>query len=157
MSILTEVELLRRIPLFSNIDTSRLKLLAFTSERLTYNAGAVLFREGDRGDSAYLLLEGKVDVVVHAPSGEDVIVASLGANNIVGEMSLLCEMPRTATVIAAEPLDTLRIKKDQFFQLMRDLPQITLEIMRELATRLHHVNQDLSAARAKLRAAGLEQ
>ena len=158
MSILTEVELLRRIPLFSNIDTSRLKLLAFTSERLTYNQGAVLFREGDRGDSAYLILEGKVDVAVHSPTGgEDVVVASIGANNIVGEMSLLCEMPRTATVIAAEPLDTLRIKKDQFFQLMRDLPQITLEIMRELATRLHHVNQDLSAARAKLRAAGLEQ
>jgi CRP-like cAMP-binding protein len=156
MSIQTEVELLRRIPLFANIDTSRLKLLAFTSERLTFNAGAVLFREGDRGDSAYLILNGKVDVSVGSPNGE-VVVAHVGANNIIGEMALLCEMPRTATITATEPLDTLKIKKDQFFQLMRDLPQITLEIMRELAIRLHHVNQDLSAARAKLRAAGLEQ
>lgn len=156
MSILTEVELLRRIPLFANIDTSRLKLLAFTSERLTFNAGAVLFREGDRGDSAYLILQGRVDVSVASPNGE-IVVAHIDANNIVGEMALLCEMPRTATVTAAEPLDTLKIKKDQFFQLMRDLPQISLEIMRELAIRLHHVNQDLSAARAKLRAAGLEQ
>lgn len=156
MSILTEVELLRRIPLFANIDTSRLKLLAFTSERLTFNAGAVLFREGDRGDSAYLILQGRVDVSVGSPNGE-IVVAHIDANNIVGEMALLCEMPRTATVTAAEPLDTLKIKKDQFFQLMRDLPQISLEIMRELAIRLHHVNQDLSAARARLRAAGLEQ
>jgi CRP-like cAMP-binding protein len=156
MSILTEVELLRRIPLFANIDTSRLKLLAFTSERLTFNAGAVLFREGDCGDSAYLILQGRVDVSVGSPNGE-IVVAHIDANNIVGEMALLCEMPRTATVTAAEPLDTLKIKKDQFFQLMRDLPQISLEIMRELAIRLHHVNQDLSAARAKLRAAGLEQ
>lgn len=155
MSILTEVELLRRIPLFSNIDTSRLKLLAFTSERLTFEDGAILFREGDRGDSAYLILTGKVDISVGSPNG-DVVVASLGANNIVGEMSLLCEMPRTATVTAAEPLDTLRIKKDQFFGLLRDLPQMTLEIMRELAVRLNNVNKELSAAHAKLRAAGLE-
>jgi CRP-like cAMP-binding protein len=155
MSIQTEVELLRRVPLFANIDTSRLKLLAFTSERLTFNAGAVLFREGDRGDSAYLILEGKVDVSVGSPNG-DVVVAHLGANNIVGEMALLCEMPRTATITAAEPLDTLKIKKDQFFQLMRDLPQMTLEIMRELAVRLNNVNKELSAAHAKLREAGLE-
>jgi len=155
MSILTEVELLRRIPLFSNIDTSRLKLLAFTSERLTFEDGAILFREGDRGDSAYLILTGKVDISVGSPNG-DVVVASLGANNIVGEMSLLCETPRTATVTAAEPLDTLRIKKDQFFGLLRDLPQMTLEIMRELAVRLNNVNKELSAAHAKLRAAGLE-
>lgn len=155
MSIQTEVELLRRIPLFANIDTSRLKLLAFTSERLAYNAGAVLFREGDRGDSAYLILSGKVDVSVGSPNG-DVVVAHIGANNIVGEMALLCEMPRTATITAAEPLDTLKIKKDQFFQLLRDLPQMTLEIMRELAVRLNNVNKELSAAHAKLRAAGLE-
>jgi len=155
MSILTEVELLRRIPLFANIDTSRLKLLAFTSERLTFENGAVLFREGDRGDSAYLILTGKVDISVGSPNG-DVVVAHLGANNIVGEMSLLCETPRTATVTAAEPLDTLRIKKDQFFGLLRDLPQMTLEIMRELAMRLNNVNKELSTAHAKLRAAGLE-
>lgn len=155
MSILTEVELLRRIPLFANIDTSRLKLLAFTSERLTFENGAILFREGDRGDSAYLILTGKVDISVGSPNGE-VVVASLGANNIVGEMSLLCETPRSATVTAAEPLDTLRIKKDQFFGLLRDLPQMTLEIMRELAVRLNNVNKELSTAHAKLRAAGLE-
>lgn len=155
MSILTEVELLRRIPLFSNIDTSRLKLLAFTSERLTFENGAILFREGDRGDSAYLILTGKVDISVGSPNG-DVLVASVGANNIVGEMSLLCEIPRSATVTAAEPLDTLRIKKDQFFGLLRDLPQMTLEIMRELALRLNNVNKELSTAHAKLRAAGLE-
>src|SRR5262245_37162584 len=155
MTLQTEVELLRRIPLFANIETSRLKLLAFTSERLAFDAGATLFSEGDRGDSAFLLLKGSVDIAVSSPSGP-VVVATLGENNIVGEMALLCEMPRTATVTAKEPLDTLRIKKDLFFQMLRDLPQMTLEIMRELAVRLHNVNKDLASAHAKLRAAGLE-
>ena len=155
MSIQAEVDLLRRVPLFANIDTSRLKLLAFTSERLSFDPGAVLFREGDRGDCAYLILKGKVDVAVNSPKGE-VVVAHIGANNIVGEMALLCEMPRTATIIAAEPLDTLKLKKDQFLQMLRDIPQMPLEIMRELAVRLNNVNKELSAAHAKLRAAGLE-
>ena len=51
---------------------------------------------------------------------------------------------------------TLKIKKDLFFQMLRDLPQMTLEIMRELAVRLHNVNKELAAAHAKLRQAGLE-
>ncbi|MDZ4741313.1 MAG: cyclic nucleotide-binding domain-containing protein [Alphaproteobacteria bacterium] len=155
MSIHAEVDLLRRIPLFASIDTSKLKLLAFTSERLTFASGAVLFREGDRGDSAYLILSGVVSVSVASPKG-DVVVASIGSNNIVGEMALLGEMPRTATLTATEPLETLKIKKEQFFQLLRDLPQMTLEIMRELAARLNNANKELAAAHAKLRAAGLE-
>jgi CRP-like cAMP-binding protein len=52
-------------------------------------------------------------------------------------------------------VETLRIRKDQFFQLLRDLPQMTLEIMRELAVRLNNANRELSAAHAKLRDAGL--
>ena len=93
--------------------------------------------------------------MIASPNGP-VVVASLGANNIVGEMSLLCETPRTATVVVIDTLDTLRIKKDQFMQMLRDIPQMTLEIMRELAVRLNHVNHELSSAHAKLRAAGLE-
>jgi CRP-like cAMP-binding protein len=155
MSIHAEVDLLRRIPLFANIDTSKLKLLAFTSERLMFESGAVLFREGDRGDSAFLILSGKVSVSVSSPNGE-VVVAAIGSHNIIGEMALLGEMPRTATLTATEPLEALKIKKDQFFQLLRDLPQMTLEIMRELAVRLNNANKELSAAHAKLRAAGLE-
>src|SRR5215468_475127 len=90
MSIHLEVDRLRRIPLFAAIDTGKLKLLAFTSERLAFDKGAVLFRQGDRGDSAFLILEGAVDVIVDSPSGP-VTVAHLGQNAFVGEMSLLCD------------------------------------------------------------------
>ena len=154
MSIHSEVDLLRKIPLFANIDTAKLKLLAFTSERLTFQSGAVLCREGERGDSAYLILSGKVAVNVNTPKGP-VTVATLAEHNIVGEMALLGDIPRTATIVATEPVETLRIRKDQFFQLLRDLPQMTLEIMRELAVRLNNANRELSAAHVRLRDAGL--
>lgn len=149
MSIHAEVDLLRKVPLFANIDTAKLKLLAFTSERLAFPAGAVLFNEGDRGNSAYLLLSGKVNVSLKSAQGP-VVVATIGQHNIVGEMALLGDMPRTASVIASEPVEALKIKKDQFFQLLRDLPQMTLEIMRELAIRLNNANKELSAAHARL-------
>jgi CRP-like cAMP-binding protein len=155
MSILSEVDRLRRIPLFAQIDTSKLKLLAFTSERLAFEKGAVLFKQGDRGDSAFLILEGSVDVVVDSANGP-VTVAHLGQNAFVGEMSLLCDTPRTAAVVATAPLDTLKIKKELFFQLLRDMPQMTLEILRELAERLNNTNKELSTAYAKLRSAGIE-
>ena len=155
MSILSEVDRLRRIPLFAQIDTSKLKLLAFTSERLAFEKGAVLFKQGDRGDSAFLILEGSVDVVVESANGP-VTLAHLGQNAFVGEMSLLCDTPRTAAVVATAPLDTLKIKKELFFQLLRDMPQMTLEILRELAERLNNTNKELSTAYAKLRSAGIE-
>jgi CRP-like cAMP-binding protein len=147
MSIHAEVDSLRKVPLFASIDTAKLKLLAFTSERLSFPSGAILFREGERGDSAYLLLEGRVDVSLKSPHGP-VVVATIGQHNIVGEMALLGDMPRSATVTATEPVEALRIGKEQFFQLLRDLPQMTLEIMRELALRLSNANRELAAAHA---------
>jgi CRP-like cAMP-binding protein len=149
MSINAEVESLRKVPLFANIDTAKLKLLAFTSERVVFPAGVALFREGERGDCAYLLLSGQVDVALDAAHGP-VVIATIGQHNIVGEMALLGEMPRSASITTKEPVEALLIRKDQFFQLLRDLPQVALEIMRELALRLNSANRELAAAHARL-------
>ena len=64
MSLNEEVEALRSVPLFAKIEPSKLKLLAFTSERLTFPAGGELFHQGDPGDAAYIILDGQADVVV---------------------------------------------------------------------------------------------
>jgi CRP-like cAMP-binding protein len=153
MSLQTEVDQLRRIPLFAQIDTAKLKLMAFTSERLRFAAGQALFREGDPGDGAYLILEGSVDVQLNSDAGP-IAIAHLTQNAFVGEMSILCEVPRTANVVACEPVDALKIKKETFFQLLKDVPQMALEIMRELAQRLHHTNEELRDARERLKASG---
>ena len=69
MSLQEEVELLRNIPLFAKIEPSKLKLLAFTSERLTYSQDEILFSQGDDGDSAYIIIGGEADIVVNTPGG----------------------------------------------------------------------------------------
>ena len=144
MTLQEEVELLRNIPMFSNIEPSKLKLLAFTSERLTFGEGDVLFNEGDPGDSAFIIVDGSADVNINTPGGE-ITVAQLGRNHIVGEIAILCDVPRTASVKATTRLDTMVISKDLFFRLIMEFPQIAVAIMRELAERLEKTNAQLRA------------
>lgn len=151
MSLHKDMEVLRSIPLFAKIEPAKLKLLAFTSERLSFMADDEICREGDHGDAAYIILEGQADVSVSTPNGP-LSVATLGKNDIIGEIAVLCDVPRTATVTAKTDLETLQVAKENFFQLVTQFPQIGVQVMHELAERLHHTTQDLTQARAKLAA-----
>ncbi len=149
MSIKEEVDLLRRIPLFANVEPSKLKLLAFTSERIAFEAGHILFNQGDMGDAAYIVIEGEAEVLVNGPVGP-VQVAVLGRNAIVGEIAILCDVPRTATIRARERLVCLRISKELFLRLINEFPQIAVAVVRELAHRIEMDNVKLQAALAEV-------
>jgi CRP/FNR family transcriptional regulator, cyclic AMP receptor protein len=149
MSLTKDVEILRNIPLFAKVEPAKLKLLAFTSERLEYVSGDELFHQGDYGDAAYIILEGAADVLVDTPKGA-VNVATLGKNQIIGEIALLCDVPRTATVVAHGDLEALRVSKDGFFHLVSQFPQVGIEVMSELASKLNRTTQALTVARARL-------
>ena len=153
MSLQQEVDLLKRIPLFARIEPSKLKLLAFTSERLTFQPGQLLMKQGDMGDAAYVIMDGKVDIIIDTPGGP-LKVAELGKNAFVGEMAILCDVPRTASVAATEACTTLKISKDLFFRLVKEFPEMAVEIMRELARRVEAMNVRLAEANRKLTQAG---
>lgn len=135
MSLREEVELLRNIPLFSNIEPAKLKLIAFTSERLVFEPGADLCRQGDPGDAAYIIIRGEADVTLETPAGA-MHLSRLGRNDIVGEIAVLCDVPRTATVTAVTELEALKITKDLFFRLLQEFPVIAVQLLREIAKRL---------------------
>ncbi|MFW5833582.1 MAG: cyclic nucleotide-binding domain-containing protein [Pseudomonadota bacterium] len=143
MNLNDDVQALKTIPLFAKVDQTKLKLLAFTSERLTYMASDELFHQGDTADAAYIVMEGEAEVLVDTPEGA-VRVAKIGRNDIVGEIAILCDVPRTATVRAVTDLVTLRISKDGFFHLVTQFPEVGIEIMAELASRLHQTTQQLT-------------
>lgn len=149
MSIMDDVDLLRRIPMFAKIDPAKLKLLAFTSERVTFEAGQELFHQGDSGDAAYIIVDGSTDVLLDSPQGP-VVVAKLGTNSLVGEMAILCDMPRTATIKAVTRVTTLKISKDLFFRMVTDFPSMGVEVMRELAHRLEKTTAELRDARSRV-------
>jgi CRP-like cAMP-binding protein len=143
-----EVRMLRMVPMFSGMAPAKLKLLAFTSERVAYRAGDVLFRQGEDGDAAFVILEGRADVVLETPNGE-VKVAEVAENAIVGEIAIMCDVARTATIRAVTNVEALRISKENFKKLLLDFPEMTLEVVRVLAERLTRTTAELTEARAK--------
>lgn len=150
MSINSEVESLRSIPMFKGIEPAKLRLLAFISERMTFRPGEVLCKQGEPGDSAYIILSGMADVLVDTGGGHLRKVAENKQNDVVGEIAILCDTPRTATVSATSDLVALNISKDNFFKLLKEFPDVSLEVMRVLARRLERTTRDLADVRGKL-------
>ncbi len=149
MSLKQEFELLQRFPIFAEIEPTKLKLLAFMSERVGFDPGKIVMRQGDPGDAAYLIIDGHAEVIAETPVGP-VILATLGANEIVGEMAILCDRPRNATVRAKDRLIALRISKEPFMRMVREFPNMAISIMQELADRLDASNNQLRAAHAEM-------
>ena len=135
MSLDSEVELIRRFPLFAKIDLATLKLLCFSSERLTFEVGQVMFNVGDSADAVYILIDGYVAITRPTPTGP-VVVGTLGPKEIVGEIAIFGDVPRTATITATSRVDALRIAKDQLMSIIRANPDAALELIRQLALRL---------------------
>ncbi|CCQ73515.1 Putative ABC transporter related protein [Magnetospira sp. QH-2] len=130
-----QAEVLARLPFFAAMDRSTLKLIAFTSEQLTYEPGELLIRQGDFGTNAYVTLEGAVDITVNAPDGE-MKVAELGSGEMIGELALLCEIPRTANVKATTKVTALSISKDTFTKLVLQNSAMAAELSKVVASRL---------------------
>ncbi len=140
-----EISALSQVPLFSEMDPSQLKLLAFTSERLTYDQGQNLFLQGDLGNAAYVILEGAVDIIVG--EGEDELVVNhLERNELVGDMALLSTKPRSATVRAATDVTVLELKKELFLDLLEGSPHVAAHIARVMSDRLYNLTAQFQEA-----------
>lgn len=138
-TIESDVKSLCQVSMFGGIDPARLKLLAFTSERMQYVAGQRFFSKGDPSDAAYFILEGRVRVTLDEPEGERVL-AELGPGACVGEMGVLGDHKRSATIVAAEDTTVLRTDRTIFLELLEHFPKMAMAIMRELAMRLERTN-----------------
>ena len=149
MSLEKEVKLLRNISMFSNIEVSKLKLLAFASDWLTFEPQQILFNQGEMGDAAFVIIEGEVEILVEGGEGP-MLISKRGKNDVIGEIAIFCDVPRTATVRASTEVVTLRITKDVFMQIVNGHPAVAVEIIRILADRLAKNTEELSRVKAKL-------
>ena len=121
--------------MFERLPPSKLKLLAFTSELVTYEHGDLLFQQGDNADSAYLIVDGEAEILSEAGSGP-VVVGVLVKNELVGEMGVLTNSPRSASIRAKDGLKTLKIDGEVFVKLITENPTVALDVMRQLSDKL---------------------
>ena len=148
MSLQQETEVLRNIPMFSTIDPARLKLLSFTSERVSYMAGEEFIKQGELGDSAFVIISGEADVIIQTPDGP-LTIGVVPAGQLVGDIALLRSGRRTATLRAKTPVTGLLLSRDVFFHLLREFPDFSLAVMRDLAARLERTTSQLGEARRR--------
>ena len=149
MSLNQAVQVLQEMPLFRNIDLKRLRVVAMMGESRTYRAAERLFEKGDEGDAAYIIIDGEVEVLVPADGGEQ-SVAVLSKGEIFGELAVICDQARSTAIAARTNLEALRLDRNTVLNLMREFPDITLEMVRILGGRLERTTRELSQARAKL-------
>jgi len=142
-----EIDVLARIPLFASLSRARLKLMSFASERFTYVAGEEVFHQGDVGDKAYVIVEGDADVIIHTADGPRRIVG-MKRGELFGELALLCEAPRSATIRAANELSVMTISKDVFLKMVAEDVEMSARVTKAIAERLERTTRDLSSASA---------
>jgi CRP/FNR family transcriptional regulator, cyclic AMP receptor protein len=130
-------EALARVDLFSTLDKKELQLLANNSQERTYSAGTTIFSQGDTGVGLYIIEVGRVRVsIAHNPDRAEEEVAVLGSGAVVGEMALLDDLPRSASVTALEDVTALLLPVWEFRGILRGHPDIALKMLAVLSRRL---------------------
>lgn len=131
--------------MFAKMETSKLKLLAFASEMVSFEAGDTVFNLGDSADCAYVIMVGAVDVMTETENGP-IVTVTLSQNQLIGELGLLNNSPRIATLVAHGPLKAMKITGDMFFRLLRENSDVALDVIRMLSdklTRSHYLVETL--------------
>ncbi len=143
----SETKLLRELPLFANLDMSKLRLLAFTSDRMTYEIGELIVKQGDQGDAAFVVLDGEAEVILEGEDGTETTLYVMSRGQVMGELAMLCDTPRSATVRARSSMTALRLNRDVFVELARQDPYFSFEMTRDLGMRLLRTTAELNSRR----------
>jgi CRP-like cAMP-binding protein len=106
-------------------------------------AGAALCQEGDFGDTMYFVVHGSLQISKRVIQGADKVIATLGVGQYAGDLSLLTGAQRNATIRAVEETEVVEIDQEAFLQLIHEQPHVGLDLMRQLAHRLHATTEEL--------------
>ena len=135
-----QMELFRKFTLFAELDDKELTSLAAVAKPRKYAKDEVVFHASEPGDVFCLIQSGAVKVTMISPEGKEIILSMLGPGEFFGEMALLDDQPRSATVVATEPLEVLTIFRHDFLQALAENFSMAKKILAELSRRLRHAS-----------------
>ncbi len=127
---------LRNIPLFHDLPDGDLKDLAQKAIERSYAAGEALVRRGETGDALFLIVDGAVKIVSENAQGEELVLNQCGPGETIGEMSLLDQSPRSASVVALAPTRALELSRTAFTETLNQRPELSLLLIRSISSRL---------------------
>jgi len=135
------IELLRHVDLFQHLTEQQLEDLAAQTRELSFRKHAVLMTEGDAGESMYVIKSGSVKVYVSDDEGRELVLYQQGKGAVIGDISLLDDEPRSASVSTLEPTTVLMIGKQAFLESLRTSPEMAINIIRSLTQRLRDATE----------------
>jgi CRP-like cAMP-binding protein len=130
-----------RWELFSDLPSGELQRVLTLARRRTFGRGEVVFHEGDPADSLHLISKGRFAVRVTTPLGETAMLAIRGPGEAFGELALVSEAPRSATVAALESTETYSIYRREFDELRREHPFVNQVLVSVLAAEVRRMNE----------------
>jgi CRP-like cAMP-binding protein len=135
----------RKFPLFADLDERELAAIAAVAKPRRYAKDDVVFYADESGDVFCLIREGQVKVTMISPEGKEIILSLLGPGDFFGEMALLDDEPRSATVVATESLELMTIYRKDFLQILSENFDITRKVLAELSKRLRSASSRIES------------
>jgi uncharacterized membrane protein len=136
-----DTTLLGGVALFRSMDQDERRALAAVMDLREARAGEMVFREGDAGDSLFCVVDGQLDTVVKDNAGQEIVLAAVGAGDVVGEMSMLDGRLRSATLRCTEDARLLELGRDDLLAVLPHSPHLALDMMAEMAARARRVDE----------------
>jgi CRP-like cAMP-binding protein len=141
MTAPASAQYLKNVGIFAALPEEDLRDLGQRMKPRDYEEGAVIVGQEDRGDSLFAIASGRVKVVLYGDSGREMILSILRENEIFGEMALIDNLPRSATVIALEPTSLFVLERAAFVHHLTSHPSTSIGVMEELSRRLRHADK----------------
>lgn len=135
---------LRKVPLFAQMNLEQLVAIDQRLEEVEYLAGEVVFEEGQLGAELYILLDGTVKIVKARGSGQELVLTRLEGVNYFGEMAILDDEPRSASVVVERNSRLLVLKGEQLKDLVEQMPEMAFEIIKVLTGRIRQADDRLN-------------
>ena len=145
MAIPVSTTVLRTVPLFAGFPDEQLRVIASVVSRRNVPRGTIVIVEGDPTDSLYIIIAGRLKVMMSDSEGKEVILAMLGPGEYFGEMGLIDDSPRSATVMAVEPCELIVVTKREFKKILSENFDMAETVMRGLVRRLREADRKIGS------------
>lgn len=145
MTATVSTAVLKNVPMFASFPDESLRLLATLVTRKSVTRGATIMVAGDPTDSLYIVISGRLKVMMSDAEGKEVILAILGSGEFFGEMGLIDDAPRSASVVSIESCELLCVTKREFKRCLAENFEMSMAVMRGLVKRLRDADRKINS------------
>jgi CRP-like cAMP-binding protein len=148
-SPINKIDILKKVPIFSGIGSKDMEKIVAVTHQKKYRKDNMILIEEEAGQTMFILMSGQVKVSRISEDGREVILAVMGEGDFFGELSLLDGQSRSANVTVIKDAEMLLINRDDFLNLLNEFPQIAIQLLRELASRMRKSDAQIKSLSLK--------